>query len=500
MNISIPMQISEFIQVVPLNPLISKCQIKVCWVGEEPNRNGTVITKETAKKMAPSLPGCPIVGYYNYSTEDFDEHNKTIKISNGKVKIVEDTKPYGFVDMHSQIWFQFFKDFDGVVREYLMVEGYIWSGVYEESQRIVKKGNNQSMELNEKTLEGHWAKSDNLNKQFFIINDGLFEKLCVLGENVEPCFEGAQIKTQFSLTEEFTQSLFAMANELKQILSEGGQQMFTTYTVEIGDNLWNAIYSHLDSNHADDAGVSLYRIVGVYEDDAQKFAIVSEKNSDTTYRMNFECGETESFSFSDLIEVESIELPENSTFSLEDVESFENSRYKKKTDEEEENTEEQSGSDSSDEDENNDDEDEKKKKNTYSLEDIPEYQALLSNYSNLESSYNDLNAKYETLESQLRDLTQFKANIDLQQKQEMINKFYMLSDEDKADVITNINTYSLEDIESKLSVICFRNKVSFDLDNSEEESEEIPTVFKLTDTDDASVPAWIKAIEKRKNQ
>ena len=39
----------EMIDVSPVNPLISKCVIKVCYVGDEPNRNGTVITKEVAK-------------------------------------------------------------------------------------------------------------------------------------------------------------------------------------------------------------------------------------------------------------------------------------------------------------------------------------------------------------------------------------------------------------------------------------------------------------------
>ena len=42
----------EIINVVPLNPLISKCQIKVCYVGDDPNRNKSVITKEVAKQMA----------------------------------------------------------------------------------------------------------------------------------------------------------------------------------------------------------------------------------------------------------------------------------------------------------------------------------------------------------------------------------------------------------------------------------------------------------------
>jgi hypothetical protein len=37
----------------------------VCWVGEEANRNRSVISKEVAKEMANSLPGSPIVGFYN---------------------------------------------------------------------------------------------------------------------------------------------------------------------------------------------------------------------------------------------------------------------------------------------------------------------------------------------------------------------------------------------------------------------------------------------------
>ena len=77
----------EFINITPLNPLMSKGQIKVCYVGDEPNRNRSVITKEVAKQMANSLPGCPIVGFYNEETQDFEEHNRFNDISNGKFEI-----------------------------------------------------------------------------------------------------------------------------------------------------------------------------------------------------------------------------------------------------------------------------------------------------------------------------------------------------------------------------------------------------------------------------
>jgi tRNA U34 5-carboxymethylaminomethyl modifying GTPase MnmE/TrmE len=75
----------------------------------------------------------------------------------------------------------------------------------------------------------------------------------------------------------------------------------------------------------------------------------------------------------------------------------------------------------------------------------------------------------------------------------------MLSEEDKADVQTNIDKYSIDEIESKLSVICVRNKL--DLSGSNENNhEEAETTFSLVDSDndDESVPALVSALRKAK--
>ena len=182
----------EVLDFVPINPLISKCQIKVCYVGDEPNRNGSVITKAVAKEMAKSLPGSPIVGFYNETSGDFEGHNQIIDVSNGEWKIKDTTQPYGFVDFNAKVWFQKFLD-DGVEHEYLMTEGYLWTGQFPEARRVIEKGNNQSMELDENTLQGFWSEDDNEGPCFFIINEAIISKLCILGEDVEPCFEGSQI-------------------------------------------------------------------------------------------------------------------------------------------------------------------------------------------------------------------------------------------------------------------------------------------------------------------
>ena len=143
----------EFINITPINPLISKCQIKVCYVGEEPNRNGSIITKEVARGMANSLPGSPIVGFFNEDKQDFEEHNRVIDISNGEFKIKDTTRPYGFVDLNAKVWFQKFLDDGQNEHEYMMTEGWLWTGQYPECKRIIDKGNNQSMELDEETLD-----------------------------------------------------------------------------------------------------------------------------------------------------------------------------------------------------------------------------------------------------------------------------------------------------------------------------------------------------------
>jgi hypothetical protein len=88
------------------------------------------------------------------------------------------------------------------------------------------------------------------------------------------------------------------------------------------------------------------------------------------------------------------------------------------------------------------------------------------------------------------------------QKDDLIAQFYMLSDEDKKDVIENKSNYSLDEIESKLAVICFKKKVNFNLETSSqnEENVEQPDVvtFNVDHTED-STPEWIKAVESTMN-
>lgn len=550
----------EFINVTPLNPLISKCQIKVCWVGDEPNRNKSIITKDVARDMANTLPGSPIVGYFNEAKGDFEEHNRVIDISNGKFAIKDTTRPYGFVDLGAKVWFQKFLDDGETEREYLMTEGYLWTGQYPEAQRIIDQGNNQSMELDDKLIDAFWTKDGKGKPQFFIINEAIISKLCVLGDDCEPCFEGSNItapQITFSFEDGFKEQLFSMMNEIKKVLNEGGAPtVFTRYAVEIGDSLWSSIYSYLEHTYprANDEGYvydSIYRIEGIYEEGSQKFAILQNRSNSKYFRMNFSLDDTTGFAASaELVEVTKTYVPAaEPQFALADVEAFELEYAKKKKGEEDEDEkkkpedgdddeskkpedkksgEEDDEDDSSDDDDADDDDEEKKKKkktkfkkdeedddedkcpkcgkpksectcededdddnkgkkSKYNLDEIEEYVELSQKYSALESDYNAMKAEMATL-------VEFKKSIEKKDKEAMIASFYMLSDEEKKDVIDNIDTYSLEDIEAKLSIICVRNKVNFNLDEDNKETTK-PTTFSLDGSlGDDNVPAWVKSL------
>ena len=131
------------------------------------------------------------------------------------------------------------------------------------------------------------------------------------------------------------------------------------------------------------------------------------------------------------------------------------------------------------------------KEKKYNLEEIPEYVELAKNYAALE-------VKIAGLEQEIAPLREFKATADRKEKQAMIDGFFACClMKDKMDVVTNIDKYSLDDIEAKL-IICVRNKVNFSLDDDKKETEtKDPMVYSLGDDDgNDNAPAWIKAVRE----
>lgn len=479
----------EFLNITPYNPLISRCEIKVCYVGDQANRNKSIITKAVATEMANSLPGSPIVGYWDEETKDFVSHSKILEVKDGQLVLKDMTKPIGFVDLNAKVWFAKYLDDGQDEHEYLMTEGWLWTGRFPEVQRIIEQGNNQSMELDEKNLNAFWSKDNNGKPEFFIINEAIIKGLCVLGENNEPCFEGAKITAptiQFSFDEGFKEQLFSMMNELTKLLNKEEQRVLTRYSVTIGDALWTALYEYTENLDC------AYDIVGVYEDGEQKFAVL--KADDKYSRIDFSINEDNTYTIgTELVAFDSYEPDAEPQFAAEAIAEYVAQKKGKKEEEDTEENEDTTKKENASEEE----EDKKKKKKEYSLEEIPEYVELRDAFNTLKIQYDALEVNYNNMKTSVADLTQFKNTVLKKEKQEMINSFYMLSDEDKKDVIDHIDEYSKDEIEAKLSIICVRNRVSFE----EENKPNNPTTYSFNDIDNKenTVPAWVKSVMATKS-
>ena len=443
----------EFINLAPLdiNPLMSSCEIKVLYLGE--NRNHTYISKEVATDMAKTLRGAPIVGYYKEEKEDFRDHGNQVILDDEGIKFNCLTKPYGFVSPDAKVWFQEFEDTDDfgnvLTREYLMTTGYLWTGQYEECKSAVEgEGKPHSMELDGDSMDGHWETNTKTGMDFFIINDATFSKLCILGDDIEPCFEGSKISapevsTSFSKVDDnFKKTLFTMMQDL-QFALKGGQNM---------DEQNNPVVEATEDAAAavEPVAEPVPSVEPVAEEPATDATLVAEKAPAADNGSEGVKDEPNNEGNTDFTNNE----PVVNTSANEDPVVDENAEK-------------------------------------YALLES-ENAELKNKLSELETKFSDLNTEYEKLVA-------FKAGIEEAEKDAMIAKFAMLSEEDKADVIANKSKYTVEDIESKLSVICVRKKVNFDsLDNSKINNNMSGQFTYTMSNVPTDVPAWVQAVKNNK--
>lgn len=264
----------EVLETKPITDLVSESVIKVCYVSDKPNPNRTVINYEIGKEIAASLPGAPVVGFFDKETGDFEQHSRRITISDGEVHIEDITKPYGFVSPMHQPWYQDFTE-DGEIRTYLMCRAYLWTRQYEEAKLAFGKG--QSMELDEHSMSGYYE------GDVFVFTSATLDKLCILGDDYPPCFSGASIMSTYakeydSLAENIQNAIgrryYIMNGQVKETPATpvAPEQVTLEYALELGWNLNEAIYRQLDSR----GFAGKYSIEGVYREDGTIFTVLRD--------------------------------------------------------------------------------------------------------------------------------------------------------------------------------------------------------------------------------
>ena len=481
----------EFINLQPLdiNPMMSKCEIKVLYLGE--NRNGTSINKQAASDMAKTLRGAPIVGYYKENKQDFFDHGEQVIYDGEGVHFNNLTKPYGFVSPDAQVWFQEFEEFDesgeSVVRTYLMTTGYLWTGQYKEAQQLFNEGGKpQSMELDENSLQGFWSKGENSDYEFFIINDAIFSKLCILGDDVEPCFEGSSITApniskNFTLDDNFKKTLFTMMKELQETL-QGGK-----YTV--ADEIKK---QSVDSSTVVEEETTIE--VAEPQEGTTETPVTETPSSDNT-----ETPGTEETNETPGETTETEGATDGGEAASEDAEGGESggdggsedgdggsgsTDYAKEEDKEEDKNDKEDSDEKKESDEKKDEDDKEKK-----------YALVVEQLEELQKNYSALQEEHEKTVAELANFKAYALAAEDEKKDALIAEFYMLSDEDKKDVIDHKAEYSLDQIKSKLAVLCYDKKVSY-----VKEEETNPDMTVSINTYSADMPDWLQEVERRSSQ
>ena len=187
-------------ELTPLNnSALSKARLKIFYKGL--NRNGSYINDDVAEKLIKTLPGTPVVGYFDSDKDDFLGHEEK-----------EKSRCYGFVPETMNFAWEMSLDPDGVYRTYACTDIILWTGRYPIASKIV--GRSHSMELNPDTVEGNWVETE--NDYYFEFTQAEFIGLCVLGKEYEPCFEGSSF---YELHKNNINNNTNLKNDLKELFS-----------------------------------------------------------------------------------------------------------------------------------------------------------------------------------------------------------------------------------------------------------------------------------------
>ena len=161
----------------PISATLSKCRVRIFYKGL--NRNRTYISEDFANQLIESLPYAPIKGIFDKEDLDFGDHGE--KNSDGQI--------YGVVSENPNFAWEKHLDVDGVEREYACADVILYTALYPEANLI--SGKSQSMEIHKEGLTGEWKIWDGDKQPYFEFHKGHLLGLQVLGDEVEPCFEGS---------------------------------------------------------------------------------------------------------------------------------------------------------------------------------------------------------------------------------------------------------------------------------------------------------------------
>lgn len=231
METKVRLQFTSSIEdICDINESFASARLRAFYVGG--NRNGSFISKDSVEDAIPTMFNCPIVCNYDIESDTIGGHDMSIITNDaGEVRLVNLTSAIGVIPSGSAYRFEKLEEEDGAEHEYFVVDAILWkrSPAYEKIKRdgIVS----QSMEIT--VLSGH------MQGDLYVIEKFIFTAFCLLGDDVEPCFESASL--QLFDREDCRKQFALMMEELKQDIEKvnpsvlGDKHIMTKIAMEGGE-------------------------------------------------------------------------------------------------------------------------------------------------------------------------------------------------------------------------------------------------------------------------
>ena len=298
--------LSLYGDITAYNQTMSLARCRVFYRGG--NRNGTYITDEFAEKLISSLPYAPIKGIYDSMEEDFTDHGT--QRYQGRI--------YGVVPVENNFAWEKHLDADGVEREYACTDVLLYTAIYQkEALDIINSA--QSMELYADAIEGEWQYIN--GKRYFVFTEGCFLGLQALGEDFEPCFEGAAFYSLFA--EKIADRMEQF--ELSTKLNIGGEEHMN---FKLSDNQkYNMIWTLLNARfNEENEYIMDYAVCDVYDEYAVVWNFESSEYERAYYTKD---DETDSLSIDKMEACYIVDVNENEKHALEMLHKFNENTFEK---------------------------------------------------------------------------------------------------------------------------------------------------------------------------
>ena len=451
--------LSIYGDVTNYNEVLSKARCRIFYTGA--NRNGTFITEEFAEKLVQTLPYVPVKGIYDTMKDDYTDHGR--ERYEGRI--------YGIVPENPNFAWEKHLDVDGVERTYACTDVYLFTGLYkQEAFDIV--GKSQSMELYVDSIEGEWQFIN--GKRFFVFTEGRFLGLQALGEDYEPCFEGASFYT-------LVDSVKALMDDLKntdvfQKQNLGGEKYMN---FKLSDNQkYNMIWSLLNPRFNEENDYIMdYAVCDVYDAYAVVFKFETSAYERAYYTKN---DETDSLAIDKMEACYIVDVNEDEKHALEVLHAMNNNTYEK-IDEVVSGLQEKVDSFDS-----------KNEENETAIA------TLQQDKERLETELEEVNGNYttaletiETLTSERNELNEFKVAAELKEKEAVIDKYMTLLDEEQLKTFKEkIDEFTKEELDKELAFVLVQTKSTI---FTKEDSDFVPK-------DEPTLTGVSAILERQKNK